>query len=60
MHPALCFGLQDTVIGFKPVAHAVHIERAAAIRHIDALGAIAFHQQRLLGELFWRDHVAHH
>ena len=60
VHAALRFGLQNAVISLEPVAHAVHIERPAAIGHIDALRAIAFHQQRLACELFRRNHMAHH
>ena len=60
VHAALGFGAQHAIIGAQPVTHAIHVERAARIGHIDALGTIAFHFRGLGGERFGVDHVAHH
>ncbi len=57
---ALRFRFEHTVVGVDPRPHPVHVERAAAVGHIDALGAIAFHQQGLARECLGLDHMAHH
>jgi hypothetical protein len=38
----------------------VHRHGAAGVGHVDALGAVAFHQLALRGQLLGGDHVAHH
>src|SRR3546814_6812124 len=60
VHAALRFGLEHPVISLKPRAYPVHVKRAAAVRDIHTMRAIAFHQQRLLRKLLGLDHVAHH
>ena len=60
VHPALRFRLQHPVIGLQARGIFVHVHRAAAVGDVDALRAVAFHQQRLLRERFGRRHVAHH
>jgi hypothetical protein len=57
---ALGFGFEDPVIGFKPGLDPIHVERAAAVGHIDTLRAIAFHEEGLARERVGVDHVAHH
>ena len=58
--PALGFGLEHPVIGGEAGGVLIHGHGPAAVRHIDALRAIAFHQQRLLRQRLGRAHVAHH
>ena len=60
MDAALGFRFEHPVIGLETCNHAIHVERPAAVGDIDAMRAIAFHQQRLLGERLGLDHVAHH
>ena len=60
MHAALGFRLEHAVVGPQPFAHTVHVKRAAAVGHINAVRAVAFHQQGLLGQRLGVDHVAHH
>ena len=52
--------LQRLVVGFEAFAVAVHVQRAAGIGDIDALGAIGLHQPRLLRQGLWFAHVGHH
>src|SRR3546814_2585524 len=60
MHAALGFRLEHAVVGPQPLAHTIHVQRAAAVGHINAVRAVAFHQQGLLGQRLGVDHVAHH
>lgn len=60
MDTALGFGLQHAVIGLQPRGIFVHVHRTATVGDIDALGAIAFHQQRLARQGFRAGHMAHH
>src|SRR3546814_1595395 len=48
MHAALGFRLEHAVVGPQPLAHTIHVQRAAAVGHINAVRAVAFHQQGLL------------
>src|SRR3546814_4969629 len=60
MNTALCLGLQDAVVSRKPRGILIHRHRAAAVGDVDAMRAIAFHEQRLLRQRIGRRHMAHH
>ncbi len=60
VHAALGLGFQHPIIGLKALAHPVHVQRPAAVGDIDAVGAVALHQERLLSQPVRLDHVAHH
>ncbi len=57
---ALGFRVEHAVEGLQTRRHAVHVERAAAIHHIDALRAIALHQPGLGSQGFGLAHMRHH
>ncbi|MNC25466.1 hypothetical protein D3C75_735550 [compost metagenome] len=40
--------------------NVIHVHRATGVDDVDAGGPVAFHQFCLLGEPFWRLHMAHH
>ncbi|MCY1207336.1 hypothetical protein D9M72_189330 [compost metagenome] len=60
VHARLGFRLEHVLERAEALAHVLHAQRAAGIDHIDALGAVAFHQLRLLRQRRGRGHVAHH
>ena len=60
MHADLGFGLQRIAERADPFGILRGQERAGGVGHIDALGAIALHQLRLLDEPIRGDHVRHH
>mgnify|MGYP000094263447 CR=1 FL=1 len=47
MHAALGLWFKHPVIGLKTRNEAIHVERTAAVGHIDALCAITLHQLSL-------------
>ena len=57
-----CFGFrfQHIVERLEPVGDVLHQQRAAGIRHVDAVRPVLFHQQRLLGQFIRRVHMRHH
>jgi len=57
---ALRLRLEHTIIGLEALGDAVHGERAARVRHIDAVRPIAFHELRLRRQRVGRAHMAHH
>lgn len=60
MHAALRIRPQNPVIRLEPVTIPIHVQRPAGIGHIDAMGAIRFHQPGLFGKGFRIAHVTHH
>ena len=56
----LGFRLQDVVERLETVGNVAHQQGAARVRHVDAMGAVFFHELRLFGELLRRVHMRHH
>src|SRR5690554_576272 len=51
---------QHVFEGAEPVPDVVHVHGTAGVDHVQAGGAVVFHQLRLFGETLWGLHVAHH
>ncbi|MCY1216803.1 hypothetical protein D9M72_286900 [compost metagenome] len=60
VHTGVRGGIEHVLERTEALAHAVHGECAAGVNDVDAGGAIAFHQLRLLRQHLGRGHVAHH
>ncbi|CAM6570184.1 hypothetical protein KLMIMM047B_28955 [Klebsiella michiganensis] len=60
VHPGGGFRLQHRLEGAEAIANIVHVHRPAGIHHVNTGGAVGFHLQRLLRQLFRGGHMAHH
>lgn len=52
VHPGGGFRLQHRLEGAEAIANIVHVHRPAGIHHVNTGGAVGFHLQRLLRQLF--------